>query len=257
MIKFGIIAAGEGSRINSEGAKESKPLLKVNGTPMIGRLIKLIEDSVLSLNKKNLSGNTADVLSISVILNRDMEDVENYLQYLLPEIKYDLKIISTKTPSSMHSFSRLIELMNPEDKFVITTVDTIFRQEEFIKYVNSFENVSDEVDGLMGVTTHIDDENPLYVETSENLKITAFPENANPGIKYISAGVYGLRKNSIPILQECMDKGIERMRNFQRSLVNEGLNLRAYDLGIVFDIDHLSDLEKANKFLSENRNRKD
>ena len=38
---FGIIAAGEGSRLAKEGVEKSKPLLPICGKPMIGRLIDL------------------------------------------------------------------------------------------------------------------------------------------------------------------------------------------------------------------------
>ena len=248
MIKFGIIAAGEGNRIKSEGAKVSKPLLKINGVPMIGRLIKIMEESILSLKQQNETISSDELPSISVIFNREMEDVSNYLQNFVPDVNCDLKIVSTVTPSSMHSFSKLLEIMEPSDKFIVTTVDTIFRKDEFFKYVESFIKSSENIDGLMGVTTYKDDEKPLYVVASENMKITAFKDVPEKGIKFISAGVYGLNIKSIPILKSCLDNRIERMRNFQRRLIDEGFNLKAYDMGTVFDIDHLSDLEKANKF---------
>jgi hypothetical protein len=40
------------------------------------------------------------------------------------------------------------------------------------------------------------------------------------------------------------------MRNFQRSLVNEGFRLKAWPFSKVLDIDHVSDVQKAEKFLS-------
>ena len=41
------------------------------------------------------------------------------------------------------------------------------------------------------------------------------------------------------------------MRNFQRALVADGLQLRAYAFSKVLDIDHASDIEKAEAFISE------
>ena len=207
---------------------------------MIGRLISLME---------NCGAN-----SISIIVNSDMPEVWDYLQKLVPALSCELKMISGKTPSSMHSFYKLLNLMNPQDKFIITTVDTIFRGVDFKKYAEFFQNSPENIDGVMGVTSFIDDEKPLYVETDSHDTILSFRDSAPADRSsdlplYISAGIYGLRKSSIPVLQNCIDMGVNRMRNFQRKLVEAGLNLKAYDLGKVLDVDHLSDIEKANSFL--------
>lgn len=239
MIDFGIIAAGDGNRIKEEGSLLPKPLVEIDGRPMIGRLISLMEKCGAN--------------SVSVIVNSDMPEVWNYLQGLVPTLNCSLKMISKKTPSSMHSFYELLQLMKPEDKFVITTVDTIFKPEEFEKYAESFRNASKEEDGLMGVTSYIDDEKPLYVKTDREMHISAYLDGPQEDVTYVSAGVYGLRQTAIPVLQDCINRGINRMRNFQRSLVENGLSLRAYDMGKVFDIDHIADIEKANKFLNPER----
>lgn len=208
---------------------------------MIGRLISLME---------NCGAN-----SINIIVNSDMKEVWDYLQDIVPYPNCELKMISGKTPSSMHSFYHLLNLMKPENKFVVTTVDTIFREDDFKKYVEYFVNAPEDIDGVMGVTSYIDDEKPLYVETDSKDSIIAFRDSAPEmtdvanSTPLISAGIYGLRKSSIPVLQNCIDSGINRMRNFQRKLVEAGLNLKAYNLGKVLDVDHLSDIEKANSFL--------
>ena len=244
MIDFGIIAAGDGNRIKEEGSLLPKPLVDIEGEPMIGRLINLME---------NCGAN-----SISLIVNSDMPEVWEYLQGLVPGVKCELKMISKKTPSSMHSFYELLKIMSPEDKFVITTVDTIFKGEDFRKYVEFFQNAPKDIDGVMGVTTYIDDEKPLYVETDRDNSITAYMDkplssnlNSSLRMQMISAGIYGLRQSSLPVLQSCINNGINRMRNFQRKLVEEGMKLKAFDLGKVLDVDHISDIQKANFFLKE------
>jgi hypothetical protein len=40
------------------------------------------------------------------------------------------------------------------------------------------------------------------------------------------------------------------MRNFQRQLVKEGLKLQAYPFSKILDVDHASDIQKAEEFLS-------
>jgi NDP-sugar pyrophosphorylase family protein len=44
-MKFGIIAAGKGSRLSNEGIHIPKPLIPISGTPMIKRLIDIFSNS--------------------------------------------------------------------------------------------------------------------------------------------------------------------------------------------------------------------
>ena len=46
-----------------------------------------------------------------------------------------------------------------------------------------------------------------------------------------------------------MKRHESRMRNFQRALLADGLRLEAYPFSKVFDIDHASDITKAEQFL--------
>ena len=126
MIDFGIIAAGDGNRIKEEGSFLPKPLVDIEGKPMISRLV----DIMMECGAK----------SVSVIVNSDMPEVWDFLQNLPMAKGCELKMISKKTPSSMHSFYELLQLMKPTGKFIITTVDTIFRYEDFKKYVEYFED---------------------------------------------------------------------------------------------------------------------
>ena len=41
------------------------------------------------------------------------------------------------------------------------------------------------------------------------------------------------------------------MRNFQRALLWAGLRLKAFPMGKVMDVDHISDIKKAEKFLAD------
>ena len=54
-------------------------------------------------------------------------------------------------------------------------------------------------------------------------------------------------------LNACMERGESRMRNFQRALIRDGLRLRAYPFSKVLDIDHASDIQKAEEFLKNGR----
>lgn len=231
-MKFAVIAAGEGSRLAAEGISLPKPLVKVNGEPLIDRLIRIFME------------NNAD--EIVVICNDHTTLVrEHLISNLLPLTSNLLKVVVKSTPSSMHSLFEISHLLTG-GPFILTTVDTVFREEEFKGYVQAFQHCDS--DGLMGVTSYIDDESPLYVETSTDMNILAFLD-ASATCKYISAGIYGLHENALLTLDHCMKRQVSRMRNFQRALLADGLQLQAYPFSKVFDIDHASDITKAEQFL--------
>ena len=90
-----------------------------------------------------------------------------------------LRFMVKSTPSSMHSFFELSRYL-ADGPFCLTTVDTIFREEEFKAYIAAFKaTVGTGSDGLMGVTDYIDDEKPLYVDTDDDLNITAFLDKSD------------------------------------------------------------------------------
>lgn len=231
-MNYAIIAAGEGSRLAKEGIAKPKPLVDLNGEPMIGRLINLF----LRCNAE----------SISIIVNEEMTEVRSYLESLTLPVPFNLVVKST--PSSLHSFYELSRVM-PAGKFCLTTVDTIFRENDFRAYIKAAEAATD-CDGMMAVTDYIDDEKPLYVDTDAEMNITAFRDARYDGARYISGGIYALGGRAVGVLEECMEKGISRMRNFQRALVDAGLQLKAYPMGKILDVDHAEDIRKAEEFIN-------
>lgn len=230
---YAIIAAGEGSRLVQEGVQLPKPLVDLDGRPMIKRLIDMMLD--------------CDAESLSIIVNEQMTDVRKYLEGLSLDIPFHLTVKST--PSSMHSFYEVSLTFPSCGKFVLTTVDTIFLEEDFRNYVNAFAE-SNDADGYMGVTTFIDDEKPLYIDVDEpSMTIKAFRDKPWEGVRYISGGIYGLTPPALGILDRCLAEGTSRMRNYQRALVEAGLDLRAYPFHKIIDVDHAGDIETAERFL--------
>ena len=104
----------------------------------------------------------------------------------------------------------------------------------------------------MVVTPYIDDEKPLYVGVDEGRHITGFYDTCDDP-HYISGGIYGLTPKSLDTLHKCIERGESRMRNFQRALIEDGLKLVAWSFGKVLDIDHASDIQKAEAFLTEGK----
>lgn len=234
-MKYAIIAAGEGSRLAQEGIVSPKPLVKVDGEMLIDRLIRVFMAQGAS--------------EIDVICNEQMKAVAEHLEEIRQQGDIPLRFIVKSTPSSMHSLWELSSWLDDEP-FVLTTVDTIFREAEFSTYIRQFETLveSGQADCLMGVTDYIDDEKPLYVDVDDDLHITGFLDSCDHP-KYISGGIYGLTPVCLATLRRCIDRGESRMRNFQRALVSDGLKLQAWSFSKILDVDHASDIQKAEAFI--------
>lgn len=234
-MKFAIIAAGEGSRLAAEGVSVPKPLVKVRGEMLVDRLVRVFMD------------NGAE--EIDVVCNDLRPEVERHLRAVqrdgLNGRKVPLRVVVKTTPSSMHSFAALSPWLT-DGPFCLTTVDTIFPEDEFRTYIHDFRQAvaQGEADGMMGVTDYVDDEKPLYVATDDRMDITAFLDRSD-SCRYISGGIYGLTPRAIDTLRGCLERGESRMRNFQRALIADGCRLKAWPFSKVFDIDHAGDIKKA------------
>ncbi len=246
---YAIIAAGEGSRLRDEGILLPKPLVPLAGKAMVDRLM----DVMLHCGAE----------SISVICNSQMPEVHQHLlAYRDSHPDLAMNLIVETTPSSMHSLARLSAVI-PEGKVCVTTVDTIFHEREFAAYIQAFEQCQG---GLFAVTPFVDDERPLWVACSKEAG-TTFGGRVCPLIHgffddeaqmaddvwhFVSGGIYGLETSTAwPVLHQCLAEGQSRMRNFQRALVRANVPLSAYVFGKVMDIDHASDLRKAEAWLDE------
>ncbi|MDE6271600.1 MAG: NTP transferase domain-containing protein [Muribaculaceae bacterium] len=245
-MNFAIIAAGEGSRLAQEGVEKPKPLVEIDGRPMIGRLLEIFSQ--------------AGGRRIVVCVNEFMPEVKAYLDTYRFEPRPDgsvpeLLIKVKTTPSSMHTMAEIATVMRGHGRWIATTVDTIFRPSEFRAYVDAWEQAPGNVDVMMAVTDFVDDEKPLWITTapgptSGSLRITSFLDRAPENPEYISGGIYGLSDPAIDVLEECLGKGLSRMRNYQRALVEKGLDVEAFPMGKIIDVDHAADIEVANRFLN-------
>lgn len=136
-MRFAVIAAGEGSRLAQEGVEQPKPLVPVCGEPMIERLLRIFVD--------------CGATEIVVIVNEWSTAVREHLEQM--KLPVPLRLVVKTTPSSMHSLHALSPYLRGE-RFCLTTVDTIFREEEFKKYIRHFQEAKD-IDGCMAVTPYV------------------------------------------------------------------------------------------------------
>lgn len=229
---YAILAAGEGSRLTQEGCEVPKPLVCIQDETLIGRLIRVFV----------ANGATR----IVIIVNEQHSATQAYVRNLSLPIPLDIVVQST--PSSMHSLYAIRDYLAAEERFCITTVDTIFSEQEFANYIRTFREGN--LDGLMAVTTYVDDEKPLYVQTAADFTITNFYDTCEEHCTHVSGGIYCLTSKSLDTLSRCIEAGKARMRNFQRQLVADGLRLQAYPFSKIIDVDHCSDIPKAEQLIS-------
>lgn len=233
-MNYGIIAAGEGSRLAKEGFTLPKPMVELHGEMLIDRLI-----AVFARNRAE---------SVHIIINENSAVLEAHL--LQAKYPVPVHIVKKTTPSSLHSFYELLKSTEAPNAFCLTTTDTVFKEEEFKAYIQAFE-AETTLDGLMAVTSFVDDESPLFVRTNEQLGITDFCDTNDQPMPYVSGGIYCLRSKALAQVTQAVESGTNRMRNFQRRLVAEGLQLKAFPFQKIVDIDHVRDITTAELFLGE------
>lgn len=214
-MNYVILAAGQGSRLKGVAPK---PLVEVGGKSLLLRLLDIIGDDAC----------------VTVVANAAVPEIA-------ASLPASVRVIEANTPSAAHS---LHLATHPDDgaPVVAITVDSFFSEEAFRKFAEAFEQT--DADALMGVTSYIDDEAPLYVK-AENGRISAFSDFPDSGI--VSAGVYGLKPKALAVVDEAIEKGVNGLRELQRALLLRNLDVRAFDMGMVIDIDRPEDLEIARK----------
>ena len=232
-MNFAIISAGEGSRLAAEGIDTPKPLIIINGIPLIDRLIDIFIRN--------------DALSVSIIVNSENRRTITHLQAKRLDIPFNLVIKST--PGSMHSLYELKPFLH-DAPFCLTTVDTVFREDDFAACLNEFRK-NHHIDGLMAATDFVDDEKPLFLAVDDDLNILDFCDERPPDGKYVSGGIYCLRPAAWNVLDATMQSGMNRMRDFQRQLVRHGLRLKAFPFSKIVDIDHAADIAVAEELVKK------
>jgi NDP-sugar pyrophosphorylase family protein len=230
-VKAGIIAAGEGSRLRADGFSVPKPLVSVDGMPLIERLIG-------TMIRQGIN-------EIACIVNEEsiaVRDFVNQKSFPIP-----VHCVVKSTPSSMHSLFALSPLLS-DGRFLLSTVDSIFREEEFADYLRYSSTT--EADGILAVTSYIDDENPLYADLDDRRRIRSFSKTDRA--PWVTGGLYVLSPRIFDEIEPVRKNGIERLRNFLSHLVTAGYRLEGFPFSKIVDVDRGSDVRAAEEFLRPN-----
>lgn len=228
-VKAGIIAAGEGSRLRSEGIPLPKPLVPVDGVPLIERLIGTFL--------------RAGITEIACIVNEHSLEVKRFVEER--HFPVPVRFVVKTTPSSMHSLFALAPLLS-DGQFLLSTVDAVFDEREFAAYVRHAESRA-EADGVLAVTDFVDDESPLYAACDPSWRITGFSKTE--AAPYVTGGLYVFSPRVFREIDPVLASGVERLRNFLAHLVQKGYRIEAFPFSKMIDVDHLRDIQTAEELL--------
>jgi len=235
------MAAGWGERLR--GATSAlKPLVAVGGQPLIGRVLGSLAE--------------ASPAEVIVIVNEAATDVRAW--GMSREWPFPIRWVVETTPSSMHSFLRLIEALaagGDEGPFLVTTVDTVAPRGAFGAFAHECRAL--DADVTLAVSNQFDDEKPLLVDVGDDgVSVEAIGSmvrgaRASParGSRYATAGYYAVRPRILREAESARQDGVPALRHFFERLVRRGWTFAAVPVDAGIDVDRPEDLRAAEAFV--------
>lgn len=221
IIQGGIIAAGQGTRLQADGYRVSKPMVPVAGRPLIE----------LTLDRFRAVG----IRRVTIIINETSNDCRQWLRDHAGD--FDLDLIVRTTPSSYQSFQAVVGRLVGAPS-VITTIDAIMPVNDFYTFVRSAAALAQNAVAL-ALTEHVDDENPLWA-TLDAADGRIRQLGGSHGT-HVTAGLYWVPAQRPPV----RTTSFARLRDYLGWLVAEHPPVWGIVLPRVFDIDRACDIAAA------------
>ena len=233
-LKAGVLAAGRGERLRGE-SNSLKPLVKVGSQSLIEHVLHSMSDAGAS--------------QVVVIINEDSLAVREHVSaWTWP---FALRWIVQTTPTSMHSFLRLVETLaadQDEGPFLLSTVDTVAAPQAYARFIAA-ARMNEQAAVTLALTSPGKDEKPLFVRTApENSRVLAIGETAAPS-HYVTAGVYAIRPSILREAENARRDGIDSLRTFLGRLFDRGYYLAGIPIAESIDVDRPADIETAEALL--------
>ncbi len=233
-LRAGVLAAGRGERLRSS-ANPLKPLVEVDGRTLIERVLTSMAD--------------AGATEVVVIINEDSVAVRNHVT--ASKWPFALRWIVETTPSSMHSFLRLVETLaaeGDEGPFLLSTVDTVAGPQTYAQFVAEAQRHKD-ASVILALTSPGDDDKPLLVRCAPgNSRVLAIGAAAAPSA-YATAGIYAVRGSILREAETARREGVEALRTFLGRLHDRGYHLAGIPIAQSIDVDRPGDIRTAEEFL--------
>jgi NDP-sugar pyrophosphorylase family protein len=250
-LRAGVIAAGWGERLR-HGEHQLKPLVPVAGLTLVERVLTSLAEARPS--------------EVVIIVNEASEAVKDHVS--AKRWPFRLTWIVETTPSSMHSFLRVVETLaagGDAGPFLVSTVDTIAAPGAFAAFAKVSQDLAADI--TLAVTSPSDDEKPLLVravsdgcqtpirhpsDTSlgDALRVEAIG-TAAAGAPYATAGYYSVRPSILREADGARRENVTALRLFLERLLTRGYHLAAVPVAAGVDVDRPGDIRVAETFLKQ------
>jgi len=233
-LRAGVLAAGQGERLRSP-ANPLKPLVRVDGRTLIEHVLISLAD--------------AGAAEVVVIINEDSVAVRDHV--MASPWPFALRWIVETTPSSMHSFLRLVETLaadGDDGPFLLSTVDTVAGPQAYAQFMAEARR-HPEAAVTLALTSPGTDEKPLLVRCAPgNSRVLALGAAAT-GSAQATAGVYAIRASILREADAARREGIDALRSFLGRLLDRGYHLAGIPINQAIDVDRPDDIHAAEEFL--------
>ncbi len=224
-----IIAAGRGERFRAGGVNIPKPLIRIDGVPLIDRILRAVA--------------AAGIEDAVCLLNQEDDAVATHCREQAVDL--DLRIVRRSTPSSMESLFTLAPFLR-RGRFLLLTVDAIFGPTVLPRFLRDAAAHPD-VDGVLAVHGFVDDEKPLWVATDESGRIVRLgPDAIASGL--ITAGFYIFDPRIFAEIAPARVARLGSLREFLGHLRNRQYALVGVPVPKTIDVDRPADIGIAEAF---------
>jgi NDP-sugar pyrophosphorylase family protein len=225
-----LIAAGLGERLRSSGGNLPKPLVPVDGVPLIDHVFARVA--------------ATGIRDVACIFNAEADAVEEHCRRTTHGLQ--LQIVRRSTPSSMESLFALAPYLQ-DGPFLLLTVDAVFGPAVLPQLLRGVHAHPD-ADGVLGVHDFIDDEKPLRVRVDATARITAIGPGADDS-SLITAGLYVFSPRIFTEIDAARGARLAALRQFLAHLVARDYRLYAAALPKTIDVDRPEDVAAAEAFV--------
>ena len=228
-MKAGIFAAGLGTRLGGP-TRGPKGLTKVAGRALIDWVLEDLE--------------RASAAELVIIINEQSLAIRDHVEARRSPVP--IRWIVETTPSSMHSFVRVLERLTrggDAGPFLMSTVDTVAPPGTFASFVDRAATFAG-ADVVLGLTSSLDDERPFRIAVDDSGSVVAVGEGP-----YATAGYSWVRASVLREADAAISDGLTALRQFFARLFDHGFRFAGVPMPDSFDVDRDVDVAAAERLI--------
>lgn len=228
-LKVGIIAAGDGTRLQDSHPGTIKPLIPVRGKPLCHWVVAALREAGAS--------------DFTILFNSRGRRAQESLLAAFPGIRWTF--LERDTASSWESFRLVAQtLAAAAPDFIISTIDAIIPPAEVRRFAQLSR--SSGASCALALTRFVDDEKPLWADLGDDGMVTALGEDARAR-EYVTCGLYYLNAAVAASMPDAGSHG--SLRQFLRAQVRTG-RTAGVALSKTLDVDRPEDIRQAEDFIA-------